>query len=127
MIELILGFVVILGIYYVLYMNGVVSLNGKKAATFMGAPGGKRASFSMCNGATKRVIKFKESKTYEFIFTPELSKGDISLTLLDTNKKKVLVLNNNTRTGSVEAEAGKRYFMIIQFRTASGKYEIDWK
>ena len=127
MVELILGFAAILGIYYLLYINGIVMLSGKKAATYMGAPGGKRASFSMCNGATKRVIKFKESKTYEITFTPELSKGDISMTLLNADKKKVLVLDKNTRVGSVEAEAGKRYFMIFQFKTASGKYEINWE
>lgn len=127
MVKLILILVAIVIIFYVLYMNGFVALNGKKAATYMAAPGGKRVSFSACNGATKRVIKFKESRTYEFTFEPSLNTGAVTMTLLDYNKKKVLVLDGNTRTGSVEAEAGKRYFMIFQFKTASGKYEIDWK
>ena len=111
---------------YLLYINGYLIANSKRAVMFIGSRRGKKARFSSCTGYIKRVIRFEENRKYHFVLLTELSTGEVSMELLDRTGKSVLSLDSNVREGSITAETKKRYELIIRFRSASGSYELDW-
>ena len=114
-------------LFYILYINGYMVMNSKRALMYVGAAWGKRASFTSCSGYTKRVIKFEEARTYYFDLNLELNKGDVTVEILDRQKQCLLSLDQNTAQGCINVEKGKRYYMVVRFRAASGNYAIDWK
>lgn len=81
---------------------------------------GKRASYSSCTGYTRRIIKFKESKIYHFVFTQELTNGEVSEELLDSNKQCILCLNDNAPSASVDLNHKIRYYQVFRFKPATG-------
>ena len=111
---------------YLLYINGYMVVASKRALMFLGSKRGKKAMFSSCTGYIKRVIKFKESKTYYAEFKLELEKGGVTLEILNTKKQLILSLNSS-ETFKIEAESGQRYYMVIRFKSASGSYEVNWE
>lgn len=111
---------------YLLYINGYMVISSKHAFMFLGSKRGKKAMFSSCTGYIKRVIKFKESKVYHVNFGLELEKGEVALELLDEKKQIILSLNGND-TSEIEVENGKRYCMILRFKSATGSYEVTWE
>ena len=111
---------------YLLYINGYMVVVSKRAFMFLGSKRGKKAMFSSCTGYIKRVIKFKESKVYHVNFGLELEKGEVALELLDEKKQIILSLNGND-TSEIEVENGKRYYMILRFKSATGSYEVTWE
>ena len=121
---------VIVGIvllFYVLYINGYMIMQSKRALMYVGTDRGKKASFTSCSGYTKRVVKFEEDRSYYFDLKLELTKGDVMVEILDSGKQCLLSLGQNTTEGSITAEKGKRYYMVVRFRAASGNYTVDWK
>lgn len=125
MAKIIVIFIILMILYYVLYINGYMILTSKRAMMFIGTQRGKEARFTVCTGYIRRVIKFEESREYEFTFNAELSKGNVSVELLDASKKRVLFLKEN-RCGKVSVEAGKRYYLMIRFESSTGSYQLDW-
>lgn len=111
---------------YILYINGYLVIQSKRAIMFVGSGRGKKARFSGCTGYIKRVVKFEENREYYFSLSTELSKGEVSVELLDRNGKSVLPLDCSKGTGYIMAEARRRYDLVIRFQSASGKYELDW-
>lgn len=77
--------VLVLGLFYILYLNGYGVINAKSALYYFGTPrfGENRncikGDFKCCNGFIKRVIHLSKSKTYQFIFSPNITKGDVSV------------------------------------------------
>ena len=114
-------------LFYILYINGYMVLNSKRALMYVGAAWGKRASFTSCSGYTKRVIKFEEVRTYYFDLNLELNKGDVTVEILDKEKQCLLSLDQDTPQGSIDVQKGNRYYLVVRFRAASGNYTIDWK
>lgn len=111
---------------YLLYIGGYLVINSKSAVMYIGSGRGKRARFSGCNGYIKRVVKFKENREYHFTLSTELSKGEVSVELLDKRGMSVLCLDSGVGEGSITPEAKKRYDLVIRFQSASGSYELDW-
>ena len=109
-----------------LYLGGYMYSGSRTALLFIQSERGKKARFSGCSGTIKRVVRFTESREYHFALATELEKGEIRVTLLDSKKKTVLCLDRHTSEGLLEAEAGKRYELVIHFESASGSYELDW-
>ena len=72
----------------------------------------------------KRVIKFKEEGTYTFVLDAELSKGDMSVELLDSTKQKIMQLNCSNRSASITVEKKKKYYLVINFKSATGRYAL---
>lgn len=126
MAKLIVIFIILMILYYILYINGYMILTSKRAMMFIGTQRGKEARFTVCTGYIRRVIKFEESRDYEFVFDTELSKGSVSVELLDSSKKRVMFLKEN-RCGAVSVEACKRYYLMIRFESATGNYNLDWR
>lgn len=110
---------------YFLYINGYMVVSSKRSLMFLGSKRGKKAMFSSCTGYIKRVVKFKENKLYHVDFRLELEKGEVTLELLDTRKQVILSLNGS-EGAKIEVERGKRYYMILRFKSATGSYEVSW-
>ena len=113
-----------LGIFVFLYNRGLMVFKSISAATFVGAAKGNGAKFSSCSGYMKRVVTFKETGTYTFVLDAQLSKGDMSVELLDSAKQKILQLNCADRSASITVEQKKKYYLIVHFRSATGSYSL---
>ena len=111
---------------YVLYSNGFLVMASKKAVMYIGSKRGKAAKFLSCNGYTKRVIKVRESKSYQFSFDCNLTAGAVWIEIMDTSKNTVLTLDESHRSATADLEKGKRYDLICRFNAASGDYVVDW-
>ena len=126
MLQSILIIVAMAAVFYILYINGYMIMNAKKAILFFGKERGKYARFTSCSGYMKRVIRFKESREFEFSFETELEKGEVSVELWNGNQEKVLVLSNQGKQ-VISVDNKKRYFLILRFVSATGSYHVDWK
>ena len=126
-----IGWVVVLAgmalLFYVLYINGYMVMQSKRALMYVGTDRGKKASFTSCSGYTKRVVKFEEDRIYHFDLKLELTKGDVTVEIQDSKKQCLLSLDQNKTEGSITAEKGKRFFWVVRFGAASGNYTVDWK
>ena len=106
---------------------GFLVLQMKRALTYTASMDGKKARFSACSGYTKRSLYFPESRIYHFELLQELTKGNVSVEIFDYQKQQILLLDGETKTGDIDAQKGKRYCMIVRFKGATGRYEIDWQ
>ena len=126
MLKSILILAVMVAVFYFLYINGYMIINAKKATLFLGRERGKYARFASCSGYMKRVIRFKESREYEFSFETELEKGEVSVELWKGNKDKILSLTDRG-IQTVTVESKERYYLVLRFVSATGNYHVDWK
>lgn len=108
--------------FYVLYSNGYMTINAKKAVMFAGSS--FKASFTSCSGYMKRVIKFKKSQKYTFILDCELTKGSFMAEILDSNKQRILTLDSSRPIDHANLEKNRRYYLIVRFKSASGHYQL---
>ena len=116
--------VAMFGIFFFLYNQGYMVLKFISAAVFIGATKGNSARFTSCSGYMKRIIKFKAGGTYTFVLDAELSSGDISVELLDSTKQQIMQLNCSNQRASVTVEEKKKYYLLINFRSATGRYAL---
>ena len=126
MLQSILILAAMAAVFYILYINGYMIMNAKKATLFFGKERGKYARFTSCSGYMKRVIRFKENREYEFSFETELEKGEVSIELWDNKQEKMLSMTNQG-SQTVILESKKRYYLILRFVSATGSYHVDWK
>lgn len=116
---------------YVLYDRGYLPVKSMSAIHFIGNMGvgtnQASASFGSATGQVKRVLRFKESRPYEFTFKRKISKGTVQACVLESDKIPELVLNNECPSGIVHAVKGQRYYLVIRFQNASGEYILTWK
>ena len=112
--------------FYLLYSNGYLAMASKRAVMYVGSKRGKAAKFSSCSGYTKRIIKVQETKQYRFSLECNLTAGTVLVEVLDASKKSILTLDETRRCADVDLEKGKRYDLIVRFKSASGDYVLDW-
>ena len=120
----ILVVIVSVGIFIFLYNQGYMVLKSMNAVTFVGSDKGNSAKFTACSGHMKRVIKFKADGTYAFVLDSELSKGDMSVELLDPAKQKIMHLDSSNRSATITAEEKKKYYLVIRLQSATGRYSM---
>ena len=64
---------------YILYINGFLVIRAMSALVFLSTTRWwstrPSAKVRACTGFARKVLKFKERRTYHFSFTSELSKG----------------------------------------------------
>lgn len=111
---------------YLLYRNGWMVVSAKSAATFVGSRKGNAASFSGCSGYIKRIVRFSEDRHYTFTLDSALTKGDMTVLLLGPGKKELLRLSRDAPCIAVGLEKQKRYTLILRFRSATGRYRLQW-
>ena len=115
---------------WLLYDNGYMLMQSKRALTFVGSGIGRQSHFGFqftgCTGSVSRVLRVKESGTYTVTLDSRLSKGSVRFLLLDGAKAPVLVLNPEKEQGGIYLEHGKRYFVRMEFDHASGDSRACW-
>ena len=112
---------------YLLYLSGWMVLSSKSAVSFVGSKRGTAASFSRCSGSIRRIVRFKESKTYTFTLDCALTKGSMTIMFLDPDKKEVLRLSGDQSNMAVALERKKRYTLVVRFEAATGRYGLRWE
>ena len=123
-----IALLIVMGIVlYLLYINGYLAANAKRAIMYVGFMGGRKAAFTSCTGYTKRVIKFRENKDVHFQFDLKLSKGDVTMELLDSAKQCILKLDRTNTNAVIPIHAKKRYYLVFRFKSASGSYLLSWE
>ena len=113
-------------VMYMLYRNGWMVLSSKSAVTFIGSNRGKSATFSGCSGSIKRIVRCAEDREYRFSLDAALTKGDMSVSLLGPDKRELLRLTESMPQGAVTLEKGTRYTLVLRFRSATGRYVLQW-
>ncbi len=126
-ISLILLMLVMAGVFWLLYWNGYLVVNAKSAVSFVGSGRGKRAVFTACNGYIRRIVRFRVDQTCTFTFITELSKGEVIAELLDSGKQKILVLDSRNPRGAATVKKGRRYDLVIHFKSATGRYALNYE
>ena len=124
-ISLVLMALVMAVLFYLLYWSGFLIVNAKSAVSFVGSARGKRAVFTACNGHIRRIVRFRADQTCTFTLKTELSKGAVSAELLESGKQKIMVLDSRNPTAVVSVKKGRRYDLVIRFKSATGKYVLD--
>ena len=127
MTGIIIAAVLVCAAAYLLYENGYAVTQMKRAVMYVESAKGRKASFSACSGYTRRIVKFAESRNYHFTFAPELNKGEMSAELLNSKKEKLLTLDGSKPSADIYLENGVRYYLVYRFKSASGKYELNWE
>lgn len=115
---------VMLGIFVFLYDQGYMIVKSTSAVVFIGSARGNSARFTSCSGYIKRIVRFKDDGTYTFILDADLSKGDMSVELLDSAKQKIMQLNCANRSASVTVDKKKKYYLVFNFKSATGRYAL---
>ena len=114
----------LIGLVLFLYNHGYMIVKSYSAVTFIGSARGTGARFVSCNGYLKRIIRFKEEGYRTFILDAELSKGDLSVELLDADKQCIMKLDCVNNSDSVTVERSKKYYLVVNFKSATGRYSI---
>lgn len=116
--------VLMAGIFVFLYNRGHMVVKSLSAVTFIGSPKGTGASFSSCSGYMKQIVRFRESGTRDYYLDAELSKGDILVELLDSDKQSIMKLNRENNQASITVECKKKYYLVVNFISATGCYSL---
>ncbi|MBE6951259.1 MAG: hypothetical protein E7451_07985 [Ruminococcaceae bacterium] len=124
MVKAVILLAALAAIFLFLYDRGYMVINAKSAASFIGSPKGTGASFTSCNGYTKRIVRFQADGTYTFILNADLSKGSISVELQNAEKQRVMLLNCTNTSASVTIEKKEKYYLITKFKSATGRYSL---
>ena len=124
MVKAVLLIAVLVGLFVFLYNQGYMVINSKSAVSFIGSASGSGASFTACNVYTKRIVRVPSDGIYTYIFDAQLSKGDMSVELLDSARQRIMQLNCTNRSASVCVEKKKKYYLIINFKSATGRYTL---
>ena len=118
------------GLFYLLYSKGYMPVKRMHSLVFVGSMGAGSnvcsASFTKSTGQIERVLRFKESKTVEFAFKGNITKGDVTAFILDRNHKILLMLNTMSPTGQLQVIKGQWYYIQIRFDHADGDYTMKW-
>ncbi|MCH5188450.1 MAG: hypothetical protein J1F63_08605 [Oscillospiraceae bacterium] len=117
-------------LFYILYMQGFMVINTKRAVMFVGSIRGKsncKAKFTMCSGSMKRVIRFEESRAYNFSLKHELQNGKMAVNILDSSKQPMITLDSNNIKARLNADKKQRYYLVFLFKSATGSYELSWE
>ncbi len=117
-------------LFYILYINGYMVLNVKRAVMFIGSI--KRvdnrcgARMASCNGWMKRVVRFREVRKYYFKLEYGITKGDLQIEIQNRKRQVVLLLNEINREGSINVEKNERYYIVLKFKDTTGEYKLYW-
>lgn len=85
-----------------------------------------RAALDSCTGWVQYMGGFHESRTYEFTFDAQLSKGDVEVILLDKEKRRLMKLNQQSPTERIALDAENWYYLRWDFKGATGKCALHW-
>lgn len=117
-------------VFYVLYINGYLITGSKSAKVYVGKNRGKNAfwaNFVSCSGEMKHVARFRRDGIYRFKLNGGVTTGSVAVELWDKEKNVLLRLTPEQPEGTVEVDRKKRYYMVYQYASATGSYELTWE
>lgn len=117
-------------LFYVLWIKGYLVISTKRANLFVGSMRGKsrcKIKFSSCSGVVKKVLIFSEISSYTFTFDNKITKGNVSIEILNKCKELKLELKPSVPTGILLVEEKERYYLVLKFDKADGEYELTWR
>lgn len=124
---------VVLGcaIQYTLYINGYLIVKSIMALVFRGSArrwwkGRPAARVVACSGWVRKVIRFKESREYQFTFVSNVSKGSITTEVQNRKKETILKLDSENNHGFLAVDNRERYYLVVKFQKATGDFELTW-
>ena len=122
--------VAVLVFVWIFYENGYLSIQSKRALFFKGRlymAGRKgKAEVKGCTGCEKGILKVKEDGQIEFEFSSDVSLGRVWTEILDKDKNEIIRLEGTYDRKTFFAEGGKKFFVVVRFEKADGKYELKW-
>ena len=116
-------------LFYILWIKGYLIISRKTAKLFIGSLRNKercRIKFVSCNGYIKKIIKFKENRTYGFCLKSKVENGLVLAEIWDSNKKMLLGLDSDMPNSSINVDKKCRYYLILKFEKATGELELLW-
>ena len=111
-------------IMYRLYQSGLMVLNCKSALTYIGKNRSLSASFTRCNGYTKRILRYTAARVCRVTLEQDLTAGCMQAEIYDARKNLLLTLDDTCRTGTFHAAPNARYTLVLRFHKADGSYEL---
>ena len=111
-------------VFYRLYQGGLLVLNCKSALTYIGKNRNLSASFTRCNGYTKRILRYPAAHTCHITLEQALTRGCMQAEIYDAQKNLLLTLDEARRTGTFHAAPNARYTLVLRFHKADGSYEL---
>jgi len=124
MMKMVLLVLLMAVLFYGLYQSGYMFINSKSAVSYIGSQSGNAARFTACNGSIKRILRFKADGSYRYSLNAELSAGDLSVELLDASRRRLLLLDRANPSGHIQAQKGKKYYLVVRFQSATGRYQL---
>ena len=85
-------------LFYILWIKGYLIISRKTAKLFIGSlrnKDGCSIKFVSCNGYIKKIVKFKENRTYDFCLKSKVENGLVFAEIWDSNKKVLLHLDSD--------------------------------
>lgn len=121
-------------LFYTLWINGYLIISRKTAKLFIASFKNKkrcRIKFVSCNGCIKKILKFKENRSYDFCLNSIVKNGLVLAEILDNNKKLLLHLDSNMPNATINIDKKNidkkcRYYLILKFEEATGELEFLW-
>lgn len=111
------------------YPPGMVVRKSIAAMVIIFRPGFDRdtATLRSCSGWLEHPLYYPGAGEYAFWIDCRFTKGNAWIELRDVQKHVVLRLDPKLSEGSVELQAGARYFLHWEFMNASGECELRWQ
>lgn len=122
---------VVAGLCYLLYRNGFLVLNTKRALVYIGSPRiGKnrnclKATFSVCNGSIRQFLRLKKACRYRFVLASDTTKGSVCVRI--RGRGEAAELNAGNPSAVIETDAAGKCCVIVQFTRADGNYALCWE
>ena len=107
-----------------LYDRGFISVKNARSMLFVGTI--YSARYKSAHGTIRRIVRPAESRVYQLVFSSELSKGSVSMEILDGQKQSLLTLEGQ-KTAELFMEKGKRYVLVLRLKNADGAHHLDRK
>ena len=125
--KLIVLAVLIAAALYLLYQFGWMAVRSKYALLYTGSLRGGRARFSGCSGSVRRILRVRESRNYRFSFALELTRGEVTAELSDGSGQQLFLLDSRQQTAEVPLNYGEKYHLVIRYRSAAGKHDLQYR
>ncbi len=122
-------FALLLPVFYLLWVNGYLAINAKRAVLYVGN-GGKNfsgATVKGCTGYVKRVFKMKNSGTYQFNLELVEDCGEIIVILQDKLKNDIAIFDSQRTEKSLYMEGNEIYYLKFTYKKASGTVKLSWQ
>lgn len=119
---------VLLPAFYLLWRNGLLILNCKRALLYLDTriPNGRKVTFGSCSGYTKRALRPSSRCRYRFILSGETTRGKARAEIRGRGREVLLSLDCENPSQTLDTGGGGRYYLVFCFEKADGTLSLSW-